>query len=243
MPLSLARNHRPRLERRPEPSNDVNGPVVHTGREVVELGTISKASGRTIQYVAIDGAEYRLGEPTSDPMPGHYLQGADRDTFLPLVRVELGTYHRAATGPAAAQPAKPPRVVDVLTTLPALRGTPDLFLPRPATLGADRNVVAGAVTSIRASGYAEGRAPLRSFRGILARYQSRCELSIVAGRLVIRTASRLTVDDLDVLRLVEPYLVGLLSGSPVPCAFEHAEPVEATRLLAVDVPACAEHAT
>jgi hypothetical protein len=243
MPLSLARK-RPILQRRPEPTNELTSPVVHSGRDVVELGTIVKPNGRMTRYVTVGGAEYRVGDPTSDPVPGHYLQGADRDTFLPLVRLELGTYHRTVTGQPSTQPAKPPRVVDVLTTLPALRGTPDVFLPMPpAPLGVDPSTVAGPMTNRPASGYVEGRPRIATFRGALARYQSRAELSVVGGRLLVRAApGRLTPNDWDALRVLAPHLVALLLGDPTPCALEHAEPVEAVTLLAVDVPACEAHA-
>jgi hypothetical protein len=41
---------------------------------------------------------------------------------------------------------------------------------------------------------------------------------------------------------LEPMLVAILAGEPLPCAFRHDTPTEAVTLLAPACPACAEHA-
>lgn len=244
MSLLTRRKKRPLARDAFAHGGELSGPIVHdwTDRAITQLGTIKRGTRETT-YVLLGSQEYRVGfESTSDLGPAHYMKTGEPDLFRRMVPVPTGAYHALALAQSGDQPAKPAHAVDVLATLPALRGRADWFAPVPAApQAADATVVTGPMTDVKPHGFVAGRPRITTFRGALELYEAKAELSVVGDRLLVRDRN-LSANDWDALRALAPYLAAILAGAPMPCAFDHVEPVEAVTLLAIDVPSCAEHA-
>jgi hypothetical protein len=86
--------------------------------------------------------------------------------------------------------------------------------------------------------------PARTVREVMERIaKSGTVLVVQGGRLVASPpGGRWPRGVAEAVEKLEPMLVGILSGDPLPCAFRHDVPTEAVTLLAPACPACAEHA-
>lgn len=207
-----------------------------------------------------DGSEYIAQHVAMTP--DEVSKPARRDELRiasPRTRDDLGTVteyvavvkaERVATGSYAAtlereartariMGPKSHRPVDLVRRLPLLRARPDYVIPTP---GADRLALPGGPVA----GFAAGAPPITGAAAIVARLESRgvrLELTRGGRLLVTSPGGNLGDDVLAVVTRCERLLVAYLSGRPIACELAHDGPApEAVTVLAVDVPACADHA-
>ena len=215
--------------------------------DVEELGTVGPN-----RYVRYREREYVMGSGPMDagsvaaPVSDGEIRIAERKervdygtvgSYTATIRgteVPTGTYtaqvareakRRRAFEPKARQP------LDLLARMPALAPT------GPKVLGAGSPV----------SRYVEGARPSADVDAVLRLCEREgVSLSLApAGKLLLHgPAGRATDGVLGLLRIVERLVVGRLSGRVVPCECWHVDgPPAAVTMLALDVAACADHAS
>jgi hypothetical protein len=86
--------------------------------------------------------------------------------------------------------------------------------------------------------------PARTVREILERINRTGTVLVVQGGHLVASppGGKWPRGVLEAITVLEPLIVGIHQGNPVPCAFRHDTPTEATTLLAPSCPACAQHA-
>ena len=165
--------------------------------------------------------------------------------------VPAGSYERmAAKATGRFRGPKPPRPIDLVSRLLALRGTPDRIFPVADRKFSDLNLEAERATLPGApiAGFLPGTpAASDDPAAIVARLERRgVALSVTpGGRLLAVTSGGHIPDDLlSVLVGCERLLVAELMETPLLCeAGPHAGPVpKAVTTLAVNVPSCRDHA-
>ena len=224
----------------------------------------------TFTYGRYDGTEYLIGSmsaedsvrpPADDEIrivsPRTRTDYGTVTAFQEWQRgtpVPPGTYERMAAKAAGRfRGPKPPRPIDLVSRLPALRGTPDRVLPareRSASRGAptfEGESALFGVSSLPPGGAFVAGTPATA--GPAAIIQKLARMGVVlsltpGGRLLAVTAGgRLDEDVLVVLLRTERLIIGALTGHPVKCEAPHDGPApDAWTVAAVDVPLCRGHA-
>jgi hypothetical protein len=220
------------------------------------------------EFVVYRNREYRLathpmGEFATDPLKDDEIRiieervEVDRDGYesrhratFSGRRVADGTLARlqqeATARKAKATRKSLPRFVDVIATLAIAQGKGGNVLPlgplsgRPdPTLLAEyglRRPPPPRVLSPRTEA-------VTTVRGVLERISHKgVVLVVIEGHLVASPPSgRWPAGVAEAVTALEPLIVGLLSGKPVPCGFRHEQPTEATTLLFPRMPSCGAH--
>ncbi len=236
-----------------------------TWADVAELGTVAGW-----RYVTFDGYEYIVDQApmfsTEAPLGPDEIRIATQrervdfgttttytETYR-CTRVPDGSYAAALAAPRHGfRGPRPHRPIDLIARMPALAGRSDMVLPVSAPMppGSLENLEAEATiaampTRGRMPGFIAGRPAVSTPSAILDHLARQgVTLTLTAGgRLLATTAGgRMTDELLNVVMRCERLLVGLLTGHPVLCELGHGGPApEAVTVVAVDVPACAEHA-
>lgn len=226
--------------------------------------------GRQTYAAARDGSrEFRVGralaafELANAPRRGEVRilrmtrdeAGRPRREYLAAYEVPPGTYAglRAASEARAERKARRetarqvPHLEDIADHLSAL----DRVEETARLIGGGRRhagrlgVVADVLSPRRGQGRLRktpGRDPVRGVEAVAAWLREQgCALEVAGSRLVVR-AKATGPEVRNVLSAYEPLLVGLLSGSPVPCALKHrGTPPPAWSYAVPRLPVCREH--